>query len=317
MSGGDTAVTEVDHPERIPARRESPLNVAPVRIIVRYLSVLGDRLLKDTQVSGPAHSHLDLPWRVIQGYKLIRVENYSEIFQPVPDGIRMIYTAQQAAPVVVYHKNAEGNLLVPPQYVSGDLNAPYHLTPLPGNPFPIIKTPDASAGVFTTKSKVAQYVYDTLQLMRLPVDKQLLMKMDMAVYPFADPLAPKPLAAALPAGSTWPVYRAVVDRISRTQWYDLGGGIWVKRSERMTFLGRPILTTPPQLTAFAHRAEVVSHTAQQVPVFDFPHFGQAANTVASGSIVTTTGILADDQGRQWVQLDTRCFISRWDLLLLD
>ncbi|ERL66142.1 MucBP domain-containing protein [Schleiferilactobacillus shenzhenensis] len=310
-------MTQVEEHGRVPARRESPLSVAPVRIVVRYLSVLGERLLADTQVTGPAHSHIDLPWRVIRGYKLVRVENYAEVFQPVPGGIRMIYMAQKAAPVVVYHKNAEGNLIVPPQYVSGDLNATYHLHPLSGNPFPIIQAPPTDAGVFGTKSKSAQYVYDTLQLMRLPVDKQLLMRMNTAVRPFADPLAREALPTALPGGSTWPVYRAVVDRFSRAQWYDLGGGIWVKRTSQMTLLGRPLPMQPPELTPFRHRAEVVNHTQNAVSLFQFPRFGQAYKTIPSGTMISTTGLMADDQGRQWVALDSQLFISRWDLLLLD
>lgn len=295
----------------------SQLSAAPVRIRVRYLDVLGHALLADTQVSGILHRKIVLPWRVIRGYRLIRVENYTETFRPVPDGIQMIYSAQKAAPVVVYHRNAEGNLLVPPQYVSGELNDAYHLRPLPNNPFPILRAPTESAGVFTTKGKVAQYIYDTLQVLALPVNQELFCKVLTPVHPYRAPVANQPLAKALPAASTWPIYRAVMDRFNREQWFDIGGGVWLKRTAQLQLLQRPRAVAGPRTTSFVHRAEVVSHRSSAVPLYRFPQFAQPVRTLTSGTVVQTRGVLADDKGYQWIELTDHLFISRLDLLIID
>lgn len=81
----------------------------------------------------------------------------------------------------------------------------------------------------------------------------------------------------------------------------------------LAFAGLAIFSGPVVLAASDRiHALVAARLAQNAD-----QWAALYKTIPSGTMVSTTGLMADDQGRQWVALDSQLFISRWDLLLLD
>ncbi|MQS98552.1 MucBP domain-containing protein [Companilactobacillus halodurans] len=205
-----------------------------VEIKVHYVDSIGKEIIQPTTIKGHYLDKLDIPWKEIPGYILSSVTNFQQTFIPNSDGIYLVYASQLSAPVIVYHRNTEGNLISDPQYLIGDLNRKFDTKPLEeANRF-LIHGPKKPTGQFTQQVQEQEYTYNLLPVRNYQISKDLFIQTSNNVRVFDQPLSKKPLEKVLPYGTTWKVYRAVQESYNNIIWYNLGGNTWIPSTENIT-----------------------------------------------------------------------------------
>lgn len=202
-----------------------------VEIKVHYVNSLGKDIAKPVTITGHYLAKLDIPWQEIPGYVLSSVTNFQQTFIPNSDGIYLVYASQLSAPVIVYHRNTDGNLIADPQYLSGDLNREFDTQPLEDANNFLVHSPKKASGQFTSKVQEQEYIYNVLPIKKYRTNKDLFIETSANVNVFDQPLSNVPLDKTLPYGTSWKVYRAVQETYNGTIWYNLGGNTWVPSTE--------------------------------------------------------------------------------------
>ncbi|KRK82642.1 MucBP domain-containing protein [Companilactobacillus bobalius] len=204
-----------------------------VEIKVHYVDSLGKEISKPVTIKGHYLDKLDIPWQEIPGYVLSSVTNFQQTFIPNSDGIYLVYASQLSAPVIVYHRNTDGNLIADPQYLEGELNRQFDSHPLQEADHFLVHSPKESHGQFTDKVQEQEYVYNVLPVREFKIKKNLYIRTKDNVNVFSEPTSKTPLDKPLPFGTDWKVYRAVQETYNSTIWYNLGGNTWIPSSERI------------------------------------------------------------------------------------
>lgn len=202
-------------------------NNGMIRIKVSYRDENGNALAPTATLTGDYQAPLNIPWKTFPGFVLAQTINYQQTFFPNPDGIKLIYSRQQAAPVVVYHRDLNGNLLAPPEYIEGDLNSNYQVKPLDIFKNTLVKEPDELAGQFGTNSKQLSFTYEPRQIEYNKLEKQMFVKILQTIHPSLAPRSDQKLNMTLPVGSVWKVFQLAYDPQTDNIWLDLGGSEWV------------------------------------------------------------------------------------------
>ena len=205
-----------------------------VEIKVRYVDSLGKDISDAATIKGHYLDKLDIPWKEIPGYVLSSVTNFQQTFIPNSDGIYLVYASQLSAPVIVYHRNTEGNLISDPQYLEGELNRRFDTQPLDEADHFLVHSPRKAEGQFTSHVQEQEYVYNVLPIKSYKINKNLFVETANNVRVFSEPLNKIPLEKTLPHGTTWKVYRAVQETYNKTIWYNLGGNTWIPSTESIT-----------------------------------------------------------------------------------
>lgn len=198
-----------------------------IHIKVAYHDENGNPLAPTITLSGEYQAPLNIPWRTFPGYVLAQTINYQQVFFPNSDGITLIYSRQQAAPVVVYHRDINGNLLVPPEYIEGDLNSRYQVEPLEIYKDTLVKEPDDLSGEFSTDSKLLSFTYEPQRIEYNKLEKEMFVRIHRAIRPSLAPRSDQKLNIVLPIGSVWKVFQLAYDPQTDNIWLDLGGSEWV------------------------------------------------------------------------------------------
>lgn len=198
-----------------------------IHIKVAYHDENGNALAPTVTLSGEYQTPLNIPWRTFPGYVLAQTINYQQVFFPNNDGITLIYSRQQAAPVVVYHRDLNGNLLVPPEYIEGDLNSSYQVKPLDIYKDSLVKEPDDLSGEFTTDSKLLSFTYEPQRIEYNKLEKEMFVRIHKEIKPSLAPRSDQKLNIVLPIGSVWKVFQLAYDPQTDNIWLDLGGSEWV------------------------------------------------------------------------------------------
>ena len=202
-----------------------------VEIKVHYVDSLGKDITQPTTIKGHYLDKLDIPWQEIPGYVLSSVTNFQQTFIPNSDGIYLVYANQLSAPVIVYHRNTDGNLISDPQYLDGELNRKFDTKPLEEANHFLIRSPRKASGQFTSRVQEQEYIYNVLPVKNYKTNKNLFIETTNNVDVFDQPLSKVPLEKTLPYGTTWKVYRAVQETYNNTIWYNLGGNTWIPSTE--------------------------------------------------------------------------------------
>jgi hypothetical protein len=176
---------------------------------------------------------LDIPWKEIPGYVLSSVTNFQQTFIPNSDGIYLVYANQLSAPVIVYHRNTDGNLIADPQYLLGELNRDFDTQPLEEANHFLVRSPRRAKGQFTKRVQEQEYVYNVLPIKNYKINKNLFIETTDNVNVYSQPLSKTPLEKTLPYGTTWKAYRAVQETYNNTIWYNLGGNTWIPSTENI------------------------------------------------------------------------------------
>ncbi|GEO47226.1 hypothetical protein LKI01_12250 [Companilactobacillus paralimentarius] len=204
-----------------------------VEIKVHYVDSLGKEISKPVTIKGHYLDKLDIPWQEIPGYVLSSVTNFQQTFIPNSDGIYLVYASQLSAPVIVYHRNTDGNLIADPQYLEGELNRQFDSHPLQEANHFLVHSPKEPHGQFTDKVQEQEYIYNVLPVREFKIKRNLYIRTKDNVNVFSEPTSKLPLDKPLPFGTDWKVYRAVQETYNSTIWYNLGGNTWIPNSERI------------------------------------------------------------------------------------
>lgn len=204
-----------------------------VEIKVHYVDSLGKDITQPTTIKGHYLAKLDIPWKEIPGYVLSSVTNFQQTFIPNSDGIYLVYANQLSAPVIVYHRNTDGNLIADPQYLLGELNRDFDTQPLEEANHFLVRSPRRAKGQFTKRVQEQEYVYNVLPIKNYKINKNLFIETTDNVNVYSQPLSKTPLEKTLPYGTTWKAYRAVQETYNNTIWYNLGGNTWIPSTENI------------------------------------------------------------------------------------
>ncbi len=205
-----------------------------VVVTINYVDSIGNPISEPVTLQGHYMDALDMPWKTIPGYVLSSVQNFQQSFIPNSDGIYLIYFKQIAAPVVVYHRNTNGELISDPQFLYGELNKDYQAKPLAEAERFLVNYPKKAKGQFSSQVQEYEFVYNTIPLVRYKIDKDLFIKTNNDVNVFEEPGSKVPLQLPIPHDSTWRVYKALKETYSNIIWYNLGGSTWIPSSEEIT-----------------------------------------------------------------------------------
>ncbi|AUI71643.1 MucBP domain-containing protein [Companilactobacillus alimentarius] len=205
-----------------------------VEIKIHYVDSLGKDIIKPATIKGHYLDKLDIPWQEIPGYVLSSVTNFQQTFIPNDDGIYLVYASQLSAPVIVYHRNTNGNLIADPQYLEGELNQKFNSKPLEEANHFLVHAPKHAKGQFTDKVQEQEYIYNVLPIKDVKIKDNLYIEVRDNVDVFSKPTSKVPLDKELPYGTTWKVYRAVEETYNHTIWYNLGGNTWVPSGKKIS-----------------------------------------------------------------------------------
>ena len=233
-----------------------------IEIKVNYVDSLGNDILPATTIKGHYLDKLEIPWKEVPGYVLSSVNNFQQTFIPNDDGIYLVYSSQLSAPVIVYHRNTDGNLISDPEYLEGKLNQKFDTHPLEEASRFLTKAPKSSTGKFTSEVQEVEYIYNVTPIKTIKIEDNLYIETINNAHVFNEPLSNVPLEKTLPFGTTWKIYRAMKETYNSRIWYNLGGNIWVPNTEsvKTTIIKQPSLRKALLNSPLTENANNISYT---------------------------------------------------------
>ncbi|WP_156405608.1 MucBP domain-containing protein [Agrilactobacillus composti] len=310
--------TPVHKPTDIVVSKAQPqpnLQRKDVAITVRYVDSLGHQLLAPTTVLGAYAAKLELPFQVIESYVLTSINHFQTTFIPNPAGIDLIYAKQAAAPIVVYHRDTQGNLISPPQFLHGALNSPYQAKPLGDMQQFVQGVSPKAQGHFSKNAGQVDIIYETLQLTPLTVAPNTYIQLLTNTPVYSEAAAKTPLAKKLPKASIWRIFQALVTTNHQTTWLNLGGCLWIdaKAGKVLANYHQPAL---PQ-SAYAvisdvsvdQQAIINAPGQATIPVWEAPYGQQLPSGYLPGIVVYVLRQIQLADGSLWAELSNHKFVT--------
>ncbi len=301
-----------------------------VEITINYIDSVGTPLAEPVTLQGHYNDNLDMPWKTIPGYVLSSVQNFQQTFIPNPDGIYLIYFKQMAAPVVVYHRNTNGELISDPQYIYGELNKDYQAKPLAEAERFLVDYPKKSKGQFSSQVQEYEFVYNTIPFVKYEIKKDLFVRTNENVDVFEEPGSKNPLQLPLPHDSTWRVYKALKETYSNTIWYNLGGSTWIPSSENISSVilkqyseEKKAIDSPLSANAnnisyiyqiidsmpINRSAKILYYSDQNVTAWETPYGTMDNHRYFGGQEVFVTRLIQLDNNSVWAELKDGYYIE--------
>lgn len=301
-----------------------------VEIKIHYVDSLGKDIIQPTTIKGHYLDKLDIPWKEIPGYVLSSVTNFQQTFIPNSDGIYLVYANQLSAPVIVYHRNTDGNLISDPEYLVGELNREYDTKPLEEANHFLVRSPKKAGGQFTQKVQEQEYIYNVLPIKKYKTNKNLFVKTSDNINVFSQPLNKVPLEKMLPYGTNWKVFKAVQETYNNTIWYNLGGNTWVPSTEsietqvidqsssRQEMLNSPLTETANNISYTysvidsmdVNRAvKVLYYTDQYITAWKTPYGDMNNQRFRGGQNVYVNKLVQLDNYSVWAELKDGYYIE--------
>ncbi|MFD1673009.1 MucBP domain-containing protein [Agrilactobacillus yilanensis] len=305
------------------ARTEANTRIIPktIDVTIHYVDSLGRPLLEPVTVTGPYQSKLTIPWQTIPSYILASIHHFQKSFLPNPHGIYLIYAKQTAAPVVVYHRDNNGNLLSPPEFLHGHLNSAYAVKPLSGMQQFMQSIEPQMNGTFTKKTTQIDITYETMQLSALEVAENTYVQLLAQTRVFSQPDTTTQLEKPLPKASIWRIYQAVKEKTNGRVWFNLGGFIWIiaqdfqlvndYRPKLLTQTTQPLQLRYQIISEVPIQKQAVVNTGHDTPVtmWSAP-YGQTLNyKLYPGEVIFIQQQIQLDNHSLWSQLDNGAFIE--------
>lgn len=301
-----------------------------VLIKIHYVDSLGKDIAQSKTIKGHYLDKLDIPWQEIPGYVLSSVTNFQQTFIPSPDGIYLVYANQLSAPVIVYHRNTDGNLISDPEYLVGELNCEYDTKPLEEANHFLIRSPKKARGQFTQHVQEQEYIYNVLPIKEYKITKNLFVETASDINAYSQPLNKVPLEKTLPYGTTWKVYRAVQEIYSNTIWYNLGGNTWVPSTEsivtetinqvssRQEMLNSPLAETASNISYtysvidsmdINRSVKILYYKDQNITAWKTPYGDMDNQRYRGGQSVLVNKIVQLDNYSVWAELKDGYYIE--------
>lgn len=213
--------------ELVPQKRAkiTPINTKLVHLTCYYIDDKGNTLRDPIGLSGEYNSPLAIPKLDFNNYTLIDIQNEQPTFIPNDEGIVLVYHQQLAAPVMVFHTDEHGKLLVQPQIIHGELDGTFKTHALDKWRQKLVKVTPEANGRFSKNVQIIRYFYQTHPDPYQPKDKHYVRLMRRTLV-FRNPRAKHPMPFYLPKYSVWRVFEWLHDTDRKT-WLNLGGVNWI------------------------------------------------------------------------------------------
>ncbi|WP_461219161.1 MucBP domain-containing protein [Lapidilactobacillus salsurivasis] len=299
---------------------------------IRYLDSTNHQLAEPRQIWGAFRSELHIPWQTIPGYLLYDIRHYQTQFLLNQAEIDLIYTKQLAAPLMVFHEDEAGQLLVPPLFIHGELNRRYNIEPLAQYRQDFVRVDHDPQGLFGQVVQQLHFQYRLTAGQRpidLPRDNAVTMRQAKQAY-----LAPhygQPLEWPLPAGSTWQIFTTIKNPRDHSIWFNLGGDLWIDSLNTQlrqhphlptqappTKKSRNLLAAMPFAVmtrdSTVRRGQIKASPSFPISQWTFPYGQVVAQRLADQTEVGIKCLLTLENGSQWVQLDSGYYIEMKYLL---
>ncbi|WP_125766841.1 MucBP domain-containing protein [Lapidilactobacillus wuchangensis] len=305
-----------------------------IPVTIHYLDSLNQKLHPEVTIWGAFGAPLMIPWRTIPGYLLYNIRNFQRTFLLNSTSITLIYTKQLAAPVMVYHEDETGQLLVPPVFIRGDLNRHYQIQPLEQYLTQFIGADQGTQGTFSQTVQQLHFHYQLnheQQPFAFGSDNALKMRVAKTAYQAPDLTAK--LDWQLPANSTWQIFKTVKQADNHAVWFNLGGNLWVDSLNtqlvNLTVTPATVPSTHPRPLSLttAFKTSRVDQQPRQAKIKASPYFpisqwtqpyGQIVEQrLKNGTLVSCKQILTLDNGSEWAQLDQGYYVEIKYLDFLD
>lgn len=286
---------------------------ADVKITIHYVDSLGRQLLPPVTVSGQYKAQLDIPWQTIPSYVLASIHHFQKIFMPNPNGIYLIYAKQMAAPIVVYHRDTNGQLISPPEFLRGNLNSDYDAQPLLNMHQFVQDVHPKAQGTFSKTAEQIQITYETMQLSPLTLQTDTYVELLAQTRVYSEPDTAHLLAKPLPNQSTWRVYQALKEKTNGRVWLNLGGSIWII-AHNLNVVDHYQPQALPEPTALKLNYQVIysDETCQNavvnmpqnqpVTAWDEPYGQPMKSDLHQGEVILVTQMIQLDNNSLWAQL---------------
>lgn len=289
-----------------------------VRLTVFFRVHHTQQQLRDPIVlRGAVGEPVTIPWITLPGYVLAEITGFTAFFPAVSGPIYCDYTPQVAGPVIIYHRDTHGQLLVPPEILTGEINAPFEAYALTASVDEVVGEP-VQQGHFKNTSQTLHFTYqlDLLEPGQAPTSTYVML--DAPKKAFASPTADQPLATVLPARTIWRVYSLMREQHNQQIWLALGGSQWITATDthaldNVPFLGAPVKAAlaKPHLQALRHdlhTTAVVAGGTTDVTVWSAPYGDMLPDRLASGTEVKVVAHLTLPDHTTWFELNGGAFV---------
>lgn len=281
-----------------------------------FIDSLGNDIDSPITLSGEVGEEIPIPWKKISGYILSYISNFQSIFAENMQQIKMIYTKQNAAPIIVYHRDTKGNLLYNPEFLTGKLNTSYRIKPLKNYPHAKVTSNDLLIGVFSDKVQQINLQYDNMNLEDLTVSKNSFLKLKKQITPFKHPFSNDLLTFVFPINTTWKIYKVIRDKIQGKTWISLGVNIWLPLNESVELISE-VLPIKNQERKLRLNYQVLKKEALNQKIFlssdttlwSYPYgdFQKNINNYTTETIILEKVIL--DNNSSWYKLSNNYYVE--------
>lgn len=304
-----------------------------IPVTIHYLDSLNHQLHPEVTIWGALGAPLSIPWRTLPGYLLYNIRNFQRTFLLNSTQIDLIYTKQLAAPIMVYHEDEMGQLLVPPVFIRGDLNRHYQIQPLEQYLTQFVGADQGTQGTFSQAVQQLHFHYRLNQEQTFAFGTDNALKMRVAKDAYQAPNSASKLDWQLPANSTWQIFKTIKQADNHAVWFNLGGNLWVDSlNTQLVQVASPTASLPsaeqqPLTLAAAFKISRVDQQPRQAKIKASPYFPISQWTQPYGQIVeqrlknstpvTCKQILTLENGSEWAQLDQGYYVEIKYLDFLD
>lgn len=266
---------------------------------------------------GAVGDPVTIPWITLPGYVLAEITGFTAFFPAASGPIYCDYTPQVAGPVIIYHRDTHGQLLVPPEILTGEINAPFEAYALTANVDDVVGEP-VQQGRFMNTSQTLRFTYQLNLLEPGQAPASTYVMLDAPKEAFTSPTAPQPLDTVLPAQTVWRVYSLMREQHNHQIWLALGGSQWITAANTHALDNVPFLTAPeqqhltqPPLHALRHELHttaVVTGGSSAVTSWSSPYGQILPDRLANGTTVTVVAHLTLPDQSTWFELSTGVFV---------
>ncbi|MFD1850654.1 MucBP domain-containing protein [Oceanobacillus bengalensis] len=163
----------------------------PVTII--HVDEEGNELAPSEELTGNVGENYETTPKDIEGYELITVpENATGEFTNEPQTVTYVYKPVEEEPiptgsVIVEYVDEDGNPIVDPEELTGNVGENYETTPKDIEGYELIEVPENATGEYTNEPQTVTYVYKSVEEEPIPTGSVIIEYVDEDGNPITDP----------------------------------------------------------------------------------------------------------------------------------
>ncbi len=208
-----------------------PRKARLIRVRVDYRNAdTGERIASPKIIRGHVGDRLSLNYPQLTDWVFNRVVNYQPFFPARRKTIVLYYSRIVGAPVIVYHRDQDGQLLSPPERLFGKLDAEFTAKCL--SYFSSLNESEPTvSGQFTRRVQTITFRYKVLPITPIQLPNVAYIELLADKFVFSTPAGTEPLPVKLPIGTFWRVFDAVQTQTDQQVWLSLGGAQWLTNTD--------------------------------------------------------------------------------------